>query len=94
MKKIRAIIKKITDTNNQKSTNNAFMVSPCKLGGLGITASYDDYQVQNVVQWLNFQIVTTKDNYSDTWWTKVRTSIDTLNSKFHTNRYLIPIITL
>ena len=121
--KIKALIKKITDTHILQSTNNVFIYSPCKLGGLGITSAYDDYQVQNVVhasrllmskdeelkkfiaydltrvvtnrihinddpidtalKWLNHEIDLTKTNYSDTWWSKTRTSIRTLSSKFH-----------
>jgi len=45
--KVRALIKKSV-IDKQQSANNAFIHSPCILGGLGITSSYDDYQVRNV----------------------------------------------
>jgi len=56
-----ALIKKITDTEKQQSTNNAFIYSPRKLGRLGITSSYDDYQVQNDAY--AFRLLTSMDGY-------------------------------
>ena len=57
--KLRALIKKITDTDKQQSTINAFIYSPSKLGGHGVTSSYDDYQVQNVAY--AFRLLTSMD---------------------------------
>ena len=38
---VKALIKKITQTNYLLSSNNVFIYSPCKLGGLFITTGYD-----------------------------------------------------
>ena len=57
--KVSALIKKITDTDKQQSTNNSFIYSLCKLSGLGITSWYDDCQVQNVAY--AFRLLTSMD---------------------------------
>jgi len=43
----------------------------------------NDDPIDTALKWLNHEINPTKTNYSDTWWSKTRTSIRTLNSKFH-----------
>ena len=108
--------------NCLQSTNNQFIYSKSKLGGLGLVAAYDDYLIQNVVHalrlltsldipfrtlvqsdllrvaknrihlgdhpmnatltWLNNLTPVTKTNPSRTWWSKVRTSVAVLYSKY------------
>ena len=36
----------LTGTDKQQWNNNAYIYSPWKLGGLGVTSSYDNYQVR------------------------------------------------
>ena len=43
----------------------------------------NDEPIDTALKWLNHEIDPTKTNYSDIWWSKTRTRMRTLNSKFH-----------